>query len=203
MTRYRSFAELAQAETEEVDFRVDSRGGVSGILVMAIHGGGIEPGTSEIAAAVAGRRHGFYAFNGLKAEGNFSLHLTSRRFDEPRGIAMAKAARLVLSIHGCADREPLVLIGGLHPALRKRVQQELEAAGFNVRPSARFPGRSPLNICNRCRLGMGVQLEITAGLRRKMFDGLNRPGRRSTTAVFERFTGALAKALEEEQGEEA
>ena len=57
---------------------------------MAPHGGGIEPGTTEIAEAVAGHEHTFYSFSGVKARGNSVLHITSSRFDEPEGIAIAK-----------------------------------------------------------------------------------------------------------------
>ena len=34
------------------------------------HGGGIEPGTSEVADAIAGEEFSFYAFEGLKSSDN-------------------------------------------------------------------------------------------------------------------------------------
>jgi phage replication-related protein YjqB (UPF0714/DUF867 family) len=70
MTPYASYCALQVNETLGVDYRIRVRRGCSGIAVMAIHGGGIEPGTTEIAEAVAGDRHTFYTFSGLKPEGN-------------------------------------------------------------------------------------------------------------------------------------
>lgn len=43
----------------------------------APHGGGIEPGTSEIADAIGGERGSFYTFGGLKSSGTADLHITS------------------------------------------------------------------------------------------------------------------------------
>jgi phage replication-related protein YjqB (UPF0714/DUF867 family) len=55
--RYATFDALRSAHEEGRDFRVEWRLGVSGIAVMAPHGGGIEPGTSEVARALAGFQH--------------------------------------------------------------------------------------------------------------------------------------------------
>jgi phage replication-related protein YjqB (UPF0714/DUF867 family) len=45
------------------------------LAILAPHGGGIEPGTSELAEAVAGEGLSFYAFEGLKRSGNAVLHV--------------------------------------------------------------------------------------------------------------------------------
>ena len=66
MSKYRTFRQLSACETEDIDYRIRCRPGRTGIAVVAIHGGGIEPGTSEIAEAVAGDRHSFYTFRGIK-----------------------------------------------------------------------------------------------------------------------------------------
>ncbi len=70
------------------------RSGSSGILVMAPHGGGIEPGTGDIADGVAGQHHSFYCFKGIKKQGNRALHITSNRFDEPLAMAMVRGSKL-------------------------------------------------------------------------------------------------------------
>ena len=101
MLPYHSYRELKENETEGQDYRIRKKWGPSGIAVMAPHGGGIEPGTTEIAEAVAGKAHTFYSFSGLKAKGNARLHITSRRFDEPVGVAIAEHSDVVLTIHGC------------------------------------------------------------------------------------------------------
>ncbi len=51
---------VIENETKGKDYRIHLRHGKSGILVMAPHGGGIEPGTTEIADAVAGAERSFY-----------------------------------------------------------------------------------------------------------------------------------------------
>jgi phage replication-related protein YjqB (UPF0714/DUF867 family) len=43
---------------------------MAGLAVVALHGGGIEPGSSEIANDIAGEESSFYAFEGLKAPDN-------------------------------------------------------------------------------------------------------------------------------------
>ncbi len=61
-----SFVWRLQAVVIFLDYLILSRQGTSGIAVMAPHGGGIEPGTSEIANRVAGDEHAYYSFEGLK-----------------------------------------------------------------------------------------------------------------------------------------
>ena len=188
---------LRQREKEGEDYRIHVRFGKTGILVMAPHGGGIEPGTTEIADKVAGREHSFYSFEGCKAEKNLNLHMTSRCFDEPAGIRMAEHSETILAIHGCKGDERAVYIGGRDRVLRKKVRQALEKAHFLVRENPKFPGKNPFNICNRSRSGMGVQLEMTSGLRRLMFEDLSRLKRKITTHGFEDFVMSLRGALSE------
>ncbi|MGA9599177.1 MAG: poly-gamma-glutamate hydrolase family protein [Methylocystis sp.] len=51
---YNSFAELAAAETEGVHYQIRVIERASKIVVVAPHGGKIEPGSSETAALIAG-----------------------------------------------------------------------------------------------------------------------------------------------------
>ena len=192
---YACYAELAARESEEWDYRVRHREGASGYCIMAPHGGGIEPGTSEVADAVADGEHSFYSFDGLKVRGNFLLHVTSRGFDEPRCLALAGRTDTIVAVHGCAGDEIAVYVGGRNQALRARMEASLREAGFATDTHPRFPGTSPANICNRCAGGAGVQIEITWGLRRLMFRGLAGPFRRHPTEVFRRFVEAVRAAL--------
>ena len=83
---YPSFGALALSETEGKDFIVTClRGARDDIVILAPHGGKIEPGTSELARAVAGSDIALYLFEGVKPSGNRALHVTSTNFDEPRG----------------------------------------------------------------------------------------------------------------------
>ena len=52
--KYTNYDELRQNERENVDYAIFHRGADSQIAVMAPHGGGIEPGTIDIADAMAG-----------------------------------------------------------------------------------------------------------------------------------------------------
>ena len=75
--KYPDFETLSQHEISGVDYRILVRRATTGFSIVAIHGGGIEPGTSELADAVAGLEFSFYAFEGLKGSGNADLHITS------------------------------------------------------------------------------------------------------------------------------
>jgi phage replication-related protein YjqB (UPF0714/DUF867 family) len=193
--KYDTFEALSRCETEGSDYRIRSRSGTSGIAVIAIHGGGIEPGTTEIAEAIAGEHHAFYTFSGIKSAGNFCLHITSANFDEPLGIALAAMSQTVLTIHGCEDDAAIVYIGGRNTALRQEIDNCLRRAKFSVCESERFPGLNRRNICNRCRLKMGVQLEISMGLRRLMFGDLVRAHRKKPGPEFYKFVAAVRQAL--------
>jgi phage replication-related protein YjqB (UPF0714/DUF867 family) len=59
-----------------------------------------------------------------------------------------------------------------------------------------FSGIDYANICNLCGRGMGVQIEISRGLRAQMFRDLTPEGRRYPTEAFIRFTQAIRKAIE-------
>lgn len=197
MEKYGSFEALKAKEQEGTDYQIQYRQGETGIAVIAPHGGGIEPGTSEIADGVAGDDHAFYSFEGWKRQGNFEMHITSRNFDEPIGVDIVKNSNTIVSIHGCNGNEKVVYIGGIDTELIERIKTALSGAGFLVKNNARFPGTSPFNICNRSRLGKGVQLEISAPLRWSMFRDLTRPERKTPTKYFLNFVAALRRGLGE------
>ena len=195
MGKYDSYRQLNENETEAKDYRIRLRQVKSGILVMAPHGGGIEPGTTEIADTIAGAEHSFYCFEGLKKRGNWDLHITSRQFDEPLGINIAKNSQTIVTVHGCKEKESIVYIGGRDIQLKEEIIKTIKLAGFAVRESLRFPGISEANICNQSKTGKGVQLEISMGLRRAMFRDFSRIKRKKTTKIFAEFTGAVRSAL--------
>ena len=197
MEKYKTYSELQKNEQKGRDYQIHFRQGRSAIAVIAPHGGGIEPGTTEIADVVADDDHTFYSFEGLKREGNLDLHITSRRFDEPIGVAIVKNANTVLAIHGCNGNERVVYMGGRNDILKQHLRNTLEHTGFSVQENPRFSGQSPLNICNRSRLGKGVQLEIPWGLRLEMFQDLARIHRKRPTKRFWSFVFALRDALSE------
>ena len=197
MDEYADFAELQQNEREGEDYAILYREADSKVAIMAPHGGGIEPGTIDIADAVAGSEHTFYAFKGVKKTGNKILHITSNRYDEPIGLKTSKNAFIVISIHGCRDKKEMVFIGGKYQKLKQKIMYALRTAGFRavISEVPGLRGISPENICNRCKSGKGVQLEISRGLRDKMFDDIDRRSLRKKTEVFYKFVNTIKEAI--------
>ncbi|QQC88150.1 poly-gamma-glutamate hydrolase family protein [Streptomyces alfalfae] len=200
---YGDWAELAAAEVDGVDYRIRSTDPAGASLAsIAIHGGGIEAGSGEMAREVAGTWLRYYELDGMKSSGNGDLHITSTNYDEPRALALVTTARGCLSFHGYQDDDRLLsttAIGGRDTALAARAAGELRAAGFTVTAATGdIAGTNPANICNRTLSGSGVQLEMSQALRRSFFPGgdLTRPSRESgaRTEAFFRYAAALRSA---------
>ena len=189
---YANFIQLARHEREGVDYQRRWLRRASPILIAAPHGGGIEPGTSEVASALAGERHALYIFEGYRGEQNQRLHVASTRFNDPLLQEMLYKAQYVAAVHGCRDAQSIVYVGGLHDLWVHQAIEQLRRAGFYAeRDEGHHAGRFPANLCNRARSGMGVQFELSHGLRRQMFADLTRSGRQSPTLVLQRFAAAL------------
>jgi phage replication-related protein YjqB (UPF0714/DUF867 family) len=196
--RYPDFATLARHERSGIDYRVLARRARPAFAVVAPHGGAIEPGTSEVADAIAGETLSFYAFEGVKSSGNADLHITSTRFDEPMCLTVLGHSDVVLTLHGEHSEEAgSVFVGGLDVALGERIGKALSRRGFDVREhqDPDLQGREPKNLCNRGRSRAGVQLELSRSVRETMFESLTRAGRRKPTARFDAFVKAVRRAL--------
>lgn len=196
MDKYANFAALKASENKQC-YAIHRRDGKSGIAVIAPHGGGIEPGTLEIASSIAGTDHAYYAFDGKKNHGSKELHITSRNYDEPEGVQVVRQSQVVVAIHGCEDEDEVVYLGGRNKELKAAIKQALEEAGFEVgeHEDPNLQGIDSKNICNRCASGSGVQFELPAGLRSRMFQNLTRHGRATRTEVFNQFVTAIRAAL--------
>jgi phage replication-related protein YjqB (UPF0714/DUF867 family) len=199
--KYPNFDVLSRNEVSGTDYQISVRRAKDAFAVVAPHGGGIEPGTSEIAHAIAAGEFSFYAFEGLKSSGNTDLHITSTRFDEPMCLTLIRQSGIVLTIHGensDGNGEP-VFLGGQDAELGQLVDAALTAAGFEVRQheDPRLQGVEPCNVCNRGTTGRGVQLELSRGLREQMFLSLSREGRKHTTPKFHAFVDAIRSVLTE------
>jgi phage replication-related protein YjqB (UPF0714/DUF867 family) len=136
-------------------------------LIIAPHGGSIEIGTSELAGSIAGADYSLFTFDGHKPFGrNRDLHITSHRFDHPECLTLAARHAIVLSVHGCKGDESRIYVGGLDEELSAQLEASLTSAGFPATAEGhRYPGRNPLNICNRGARSRGAQLEFTRDLR--------------------------------------
>lgn len=198
MDTYANFAELNAAEREGVDFAVCvvARDGAS-TAVVAPHGGAIEPGTSEVAKRIAADDLSYAVFVGRKSTGNSRLHITSTNFDEPRCLALVQAAEHVLAIHGEGSEKPVVYLGGRDAALGERIRTALERDGYvvAVHSDPELQGRALGNVCNRGRRGVGVQLELSSGLRKVFFNSLKAEGRAKPTSRLGEFADTVRKGL--------
>lgn len=163
---YANFAELKRREAPDA-YRIRRRIRNSPVLILAPHGGRIEPGTSQIGALVAGDTYNIYQFEGRKPpRQNRSLHVTSANFDEPTALRLAAKCRIVLGIHGCEGLRT-IYVGGRDTALREALATALAPTGVRVKPYGhKYGAMHRLNICNRGSTGEGAQLEITPDLRR-------------------------------------
>lgn len=197
MDTYANFEDLAKLEKEGDAFAVRFREKPDKPIILSIHGGSIEPGTSEIADAIAGDIFGFYSFEGKKRKNNSTLHITSSHFDEPRALKLTAAAPVAIAIHGERSKQEVVYIGGGNQTLVVGVQDSLLRSGFSVESHEKqgLQGVHARNICNRCASPGGVQLELSLGLRKNLFRSLSPRGRTQPTDKFDHFVRAVQLAL--------
>lgn len=182
-------------------------------IVMALHGGGIETGTSEIALAAAGYHpatlaasvdgyglHDLWLFEGLLPSRNGDLHVTASHYDEPIATKLVENAQRCISLHGCTDTQAngRIQLGGLDDELRDIVLEELDAAGIpaEITSDPMLDGSLPDNIANKTRTGGCAQLEMGTNYRRSLFGINTRPQRKHTTnARFWLLVCALRKSM--------
>ncbi len=187
--KYRNFEELEKHEKRGGDFDIEKIVRKSGLAVIAIHGGGIEPGTTEIARCIAGENHSFYTFIGRREDrSNFTdLHITSDNFDEPECLELVSKHKKIIAIHGEKSKDDeFVMVGGLDDKLKNKIGRMLTDAGFVLKKTAgNLTGEGPTNVCNLCTSRAGVQLEISKKLRERLTVDQELMGK---------FTGAIRKA---------
>jgi len=190
---YGSFEELKSRELEGKDYQIRFHLRDERVLIMAPHGGKIEPTTTMIAEAIAGENYSCYTFEGLKEEGNGVLHIESHLFDEPQALQAVQKADVVITVHGQLNhQEGFIMVGGLHVDLRSEIRRRLEAGGFQTRtPTEGLQGIDPENICNRGRLKGGIQLEVS----RKERDALRKDRDR-----LQKFSNAVRDAIQSNLG---
>jgi phage replication-related protein YjqB (UPF0714/DUF867 family) len=185
--------------------------------ILAIHGGGIEPGTSELCLSIAGYHpaslaptggsiYDYWIFEGIRSTDNGDLHVTSTHCDDPTCWSLCGGARRAVSLHGCTPAQAglpsnagAVLVGGLDQALKSALLAAYTVVGITAIDAVGNPdlaGTDPENVVNRTLTGAGAQLEMTTPLRNAMFTTNTRPQRKNTTtAAFWRFVEATRSAL--------
>lgn len=196
---YPNFDKLREHELEGTDFSISCHDSGFPVSLFAIHGGNIEPGTSDIAKGIAedGLLFNLYLFEGLKPKDNLSLHITSTRFDEPQALKLAENSETVISIHGLKSEEKFAVLGGLDTLLKTAIENSLLQAGFHiVFENIYYQADSLNNIANRSKRKKGIQIELSRGLRDSFFETEDLQGRKSQkTESFFTFIFAIQKVL--------
>jgi len=171
--KYVSFAQLAASEMHGRDYQIVVNDRSNRVSIIAPHGGYVEPGTSQVAESIAGKDFSLYCFEGLVRDRPHSdLHITSSNFDEPRCLDLLNRSDIVVAVHGRVnedDDDQCVWFGGRDLQLKEAIAGSLIETGFEAQHSGHaFPATSPLNICNRGKRSMGVQLELPRALRDRL-----------------------------------
>jgi phage replication-related protein YjqB (UPF0714/DUF867 family) len=106
--------------------------------ILAPHGGGIEPGTSELCLAVAGYHpanlpqlppagvtYDYWMFEGVRELGNAELHVTSIGCDDGVAVSPCAGSLNALALHGfrpgppdMSEDDQVVLVGDGNTILR-------------------------------------------------------------------------------------
>ena len=101
-----------------------------------------------------------------------------------------------MAIHGAEDYDEVVYVGGRNEYLKQKMIEKLKKAGFPVKKdTTNHSGRDPENICNKCMSMEGLQLEISNGIRKKLFKGLKRNNRNPTSKIFNEFVKSIRGVL--------
>jgi phage replication-related protein YjqB (UPF0714/DUF867 family) len=193
---YKNFAELSAKEKEGVDYKISVLETKSSLSVIAIHGGKIEKGTTEVAILLASMgNYNYYSFEGIKTSSNSVLHITSTNFDEKRGRSIVSKSMQTISLHGMSGSNSVTNLGGLDTEYRKIIEKNLIAAGFEVKAASKELGATDTkNICNCNKSSKGVQIEMTKGLRDSFLEG---PGSKE---LLLKYVTALNNAIKEFEG---
>lgn len=161
------FAALLAAHREGEDFdRTIVLRQAARTVLLAPHGGRIEPHTAEIASEIAGDTFSLYCFRSRRRKAEANLHVTSHQFDDPKCLDLVAKHSIAVAIHGCQGTQPQVFLGGRDSTLAVELAAALRAAGIAVQSDGHaYPGTHPMNICNRTASQVGVQFELTMPFR--------------------------------------
>ncbi|KJZ74691.1 hypothetical protein HIM_05808 [Hirsutella minnesotensis 3608] len=107
---YKSVAEIKEKKNN-TEYRITRRGGRGRAVVVGIHGGTIELGTSELVSEIASNDVPYYLFESLvmltpgraKNRDPNNLHVTSANFQDPPATDFVQTKDVVISMHGCKN----------------------------------------------------------------------------------------------------
>lgn len=166
------------------DYTITTAPRDSEVIALSIHGGEIEPMTSEITQTLADHynwsRYDFKAHGTaecLEERGNFdTLHITATQFDDPVALALVNRHSKAIAIHGARNlpRETICVGGGKPSQIqafinfinRNRDNSPYSInANFGDGKCAGLKGEKPFNIVNRTASHAGLQLELSRQMR--------------------------------------
>ncbi|HBO2457107.1 TPA: poly-gamma-glutamate hydrolase family protein, partial [Pseudomonas aeruginosa] len=100
MDRFKSMKELENVTVENEDWEIETEDKDSNVSILAIHGGGIEPATTELAQVIADKgNYNYFSFKGLRSKGNNELHVTSTNYDDPQAIKIVEKSERAIALH--------------------------------------------------------------------------------------------------------
>ena len=121
---FTTFAELVLNCDLNQDYHVQVADRGAAATIICIHGGAIEPLTSELAAAVAGSEFNLYDLQGLRPVDNSALRIPVARFDEVRLFTLLKRSQVALSIDGVPGLDQVVHVGGGNALLKQILREQ-------------------------------------------------------------------------------
>ncbi len=148
----------------KVTFRPGSN---SRLLIVAPHGGRIEPWTPSLARSIANKLGcDYYCFRSRHAgkpvlnNGEHHHHITSCEILAPNLLSLVGRSLLPVSIHG-TDKYARIQVGGRHGNLASLIKH-LDSAGFQAeQATGDLAAMCESNFVNRSNSGLGgIQLEI-------------------------------------------
>src|SRR5690625_1019346 len=196
-----SFEKLESEEVENEDYTINSKDTGSDTLLIAIHGGGLEPGTTELVEYIAKENnYSYYTFNGIKKSGNRKMHITSTDYDEPLALELVNKSSITLSFHGYDEsNKKHTYVGGLDKVLVKKVIDQLNEANFSASIAEdKLKGSKKDNIVKQNKKNKGVHRELSTAQREGFVknNDLSIENRKNKQAAFYDYTEAIEKALE-------
>jgi phage replication-related protein YjqB (UPF0714/DUF867 family) len=150
-------------------------GNIARCLLVAPHGGGIEPGTSEILRAVVELGGwAWYEFAGFLRKGNKeSLRIASTSFDEPTLLTLLPQTDFVVTFHGAGGTsDQITTLNGSWEAGRAALAAAINAtaAVHGVRAAnTAGPSMETADIINRGKRAQGIRLEFSRAARNNLF----------------------------------
>ena len=110
MDKFKSMTELKELTKEGKDWEIECENRSSIVTILALHGGGIEPATTELAYTIAHcGDYNYFSFKGMRSKGIMS-YMTSTHYDDQIALDLVRGG--TVAIHGCEGNESVAYIGG-------------------------------------------------------------------------------------------